>query len=219
MSNHPSIEYLLKQQLPPQPQLTFYRCQKAGIILYRCPFLYYFTPHQSQALADSLLPTFPQVTLTEGWLELPLDQQFLSAWLPKLPSLIDKFFLPQITSNSPGKFYFLFQYTHARYCALWRLATQEKISLIETESLNWHHPAEKALILQILTVCDRWEQGKPYPLTMNFCEAMLDFDRSCRILGESAPVQRSRLILVTVAQTLLNRLLSQKWQLLPMTEL
>jgi hypothetical protein len=48
---------------------------------------------------------------------------------------------------------------------------------------------------------------------------MLNFERNCRIIGESSPIQRSRLILISVSQKLLNRLLRQKWQLLPMTEL
>jgi hypothetical protein len=216
---HPSIEYLLKRQLPDHGKLTFYRCQREQIILYRCPLLYRLTPSQSQTVVNSLQAIFPQVILKEGWLELSLDQQFLSIWLSKLPDLIDQFFLDNIPANSSAKLAFLLQYTHARYCALLRLAAKEKIKLSGTEFLDWHHPAEIALILQILTVCDSWECPQPDSLTVNLCQAMLDFDRSCRILGEFPQVQRSRLTLITVAQKLLNRLLSQKWQLLPMTEM
>jgi hypothetical protein len=216
---HPSIEYSLKRQLPDNSKLTFYRCQQEQLILYRCPLLYHFTSSQSQTLVTSLQAIFPQVILSKGWLELPLNQQFLSMWLSKLPNLIDQFFLDNIPANSSAKFAFLLQYTHARYCALLRLAAKEKIKLIDSDTLNWHHPSEIALIMQILTVCDVWERPQLNSLTVNLCQAMLDFDRSCRILGESPQVQRSRLTLITVAQKLLNRLLSQKWQLLPMTEM
>ncbi|NCT43379.1 MAG: anticodon-binding protein [Microcystis aeruginosa G11-09] len=192
--NHPSIEHCLKQQLinifpENNHKLTFYRCPKTDIILYRSPLFYYFTPAQFQTIFNHLIVLFPQIQLKEGWLELLLDQQFLSFWLLKLNS------------------------------GLLQLLNREKIRLIESELLSWHHPAEIALILQILTVCDCWERQKPYPLTANFCEAMLNFERNCRIIGESAPIQRSRLILISVSQKLLNRLLRQKWQLLPMTEL
>ncbi|GCL51115.1 hypothetical protein NIES3804_26910 [Microcystis aeruginosa NIES-3804] len=222
--NHPSLEHCLKQQLinifpENNHKLTFYRCPKTDSILYRSPLFYYFTSAQCQAIFNHLIALFPQIQLREGWLELLLDQQFLSFWLLKLNDLIEQFFSDELPLNPRGEFFFLFQYTHARYSGLLQLLNREKIRLTESEPLSWHHPAEIALILQILTVCDCWERQKPYPLTANFCEAMLNFERNCRIIGESAPIQRSRLILISVSQKLLNRLLRQKWQLLPMTEL
>jgi hypothetical protein len=222
--NHPSIEHFLKQQLinlfpENNYKLTFYRCQEADSILYRSPLLYYFTASQCQTIFNELITLFPQIQVKDGWLELLLDQQFLSFWLLKLNDSIEKFFSDELPPNPRTEFFFLFQYTHARYCVLLQWADREKVKLTEAKELKWHHPAEIALILQILTVCDSWERAKPCPLTVNFCEAMLNFERSCRIIGESAPIQRSRLILITVSQKLLHRLLSQKLQLLPMTEL
>jgi hypothetical protein len=222
--NHPSLEHCLRQQLinifpENNHKLTFYRCPKTDIILYRSPLFYYFTSAQCQTIFNHLITFFPQIQLREGWLELLLDQQFLSFWLLKLNDLIDQFFSDELPLHPRGEFFFLFQYTHARYSGLLQLLNREKISLTEPELLSWHYPAEIALILQILTVCDCWEGQKLYPLTANFCEAMLNFERNCRIIGESAPIQRSRLILISVSQKLLNRLLRQKWQLLPMTEL
>jgi hypothetical protein len=222
--NHPSIEHCLKQQLinifpENNHKVTFYRCLKTDSILYRSPLFYYFTAAQYQTIFNHLITLFPKIQLKEGWLELLLDQQFLSFWLLKLNDLIDKFFSDELPRNPREEFFFLFQYTHARYCGLLQLLNREKIRSTEPETLSWDHPAEIALILQILTVCDCWERPKLYPLTANFCEAMLNFERHCRIIGESAPIQRSRLILISISQKLLNRLLSQKWQLLPMRKL
>ena len=140
--NHPSIEHCLKQQLinifpEKKHKLTFYRCPKTDSILYRSPLFYYFTPVQCQTIFNHLIALFPQIQLREGWLELLLDQQFLSFWLLKLNDLIDQFFSDQLPLHPEGEFFFLFQYTHARYSGLLQLLNREKISLTEPELLSW----------------------------------------------------------------------------------
>jgi hypothetical protein len=140
--NHPSIEHCLKQQLihifpEKKHKLTFYRCSKTDSILYRSPLFYYFTPAQCQAIFNHLIALFPQIQLREGWLELLLDQQFLYFWLLKLNDLIDKFLSDQLPFHPRGEFFFLFQYTHARYSGLLQLLNREKISLTEPELLSW----------------------------------------------------------------------------------
>jgi hypothetical protein len=224
LTTHPSIERFLRQQLSAavmdeMPPLPIYRSILANGIRYRCPLQYYFSAGQRVAMVN-YCRSFAHITLTpEGWLEWCLDERDLSSWLQHLWHSIEVFFPYQSPRDSNPDFSFLLQYTHARCCALGRLGARVGITIEGNEAISCAHPVERALLLQLLTVVDRWDTANPQTLAVNFCQSILDFDRGCRIVGEPIPVARWHLMAIAVSQQLLRALLASKLDLLPLEEL
>jgi arginyl-tRNA synthetase len=136
----------------------------------------------------------------------------------------DRFFPYHPPRERDPRFFFLFQYTHARCRALLRLGEREGILLDEEDSpsrfpLSPFHPAERALFWQLLTVVDRAGTGKALSLARDFCESILDLDRFCRIVGEPAAVARSRLRLISASQRLLRVFLAERLAQVPREDL
>lgn len=134
---------------------------------------------------------------------------------------------------------FPLQYAHARCCALLRLSdseglivlhsSQTDVEIIAPDPLPWlddipslrlQHPAEQALMCQLVAVVDALEDpaspnlGK---LAMTLNAAFEGFHSQCRIFGDvktaNQPLAIARSGLVGVAQKVLKCLLDRKFRL------
>jgi hypothetical protein len=174
-----------------------------------------------------------------GWIDFQLDDRAFSLWLQNLaPFLAAK---EQIAApDSIGKL-LTCQYAHARCCSLLRAGDREKIVKLKDSQMRlpiwqWQAPepipwlnsgnfrlvfsGERDLLRQILIVTDALinEPKKNwYEMTNRLSEAVLAFDRHCRIWGEvkqdNLALSQARLGLIAIAQCLLRRLLEEKMTL------
>ncbi|MEG3438648.1 hypothetical protein V0288_16060 [Pannus brasiliensis CCIBt3594] len=214
---HPSIERLLRQSFPlanngEPPRLPVYRSLLAGDIVYRCPLQYAFSiERRAEIVRRFVAISGMNVTLADdGWLEIRLDDRALWLWLRGLVESLDRFF-PYHPPREPNpRFFFLFQYTHARCCSRLRLAEREGI-VDPPSSVPSYNPVERALFLQLLTVVDRPETARKERLAGDFCRSLLDLDRFCRLVGEPVEIARSRVQLLSIGQRLLRSFLAREF--------
>lgn len=162
-----------------------------------------------------------------GWLEFQVSDRALADWLQCC--LTHPHLSPPLPSLSPPDF-FNVQYARARCCSLLCLGHQERLIQLQ-ESYQWvspaplpwlsgsgalclQHPTARQLIRLLLQVVDadaRSDRPNWLQLAVFLSEALLNFDRDCRILGEVAPeLAQARLGLVAITQILLARLLEVK---------
>ncbi|WP_339383885.1 DALR anticodon-binding domain-containing protein [Fortiea sp. LEGE XX443] len=183
-----------------------------------------------------------------GWIYLELTHPFLATWLQNLAmeymSEAGKMGTGEITPKSQSQnpsIEFAVQYAHARCCSLVFLAHREGLiklreplpspawQLVTTESIPWlnydnqlclHHPAERALITQLVRVVDdlvcsdvddaiNWHK-----VSLELSKTFENFWCQCRIWGEvkisSLELAQARLGLVMATQRLLSFLLLEK---------
>ena len=172
-----------------------------------------------------------------GWIDFYLSDRALAIWLQQLPQSI---YLSQEQQVKQDIFATLFapQYAHARCCSLLRLGHREQLIELRDPDFQqpvwqWKHPypipwhkgsnfqlthrTEQHLIGQFLAVTDKLpskEIENSIKLAMNLSEAVLEFERYCRIWGEvkqeTPDLSQARLALIAIAQLLLWQLLQEK---------
>jgi arginyl-tRNA synthetase len=187
--------------------------------------------------SDRTLLDFTVRVWESSWIDFYLSDRALAFWLQRLPQI----FCP--TLEKPVKeaivlHLFSSQYIHARCCSLLRLGHRE--GLIELHELDfskpvWQwkqphpipflasdkfqlvRPTEQNLIRQILAVTDALDDRATenwIKLATNLSEAVLEFERRCRIWGEvkqeTPELSQARLGLIAIAQLLLRQLLQEK---------
>jgi hypothetical protein len=215
--SHPSIERFLRRCLQEAiaenlPRLPLYRSLVYNGILYRFPLQYHFSKTQQQEILLRFRVSSSEVSLSpDGWLEWLLGDRALTHWLTGLETSIERLF-----PDSPpcdGEFIFLFHYTYARCSSLLHLLPPPHSPLQPP-----YHPLERAVILQMLTLVDRAGTSNPRRQLVNFCEAILDLDRGCRIIGEPLAIARSRLGLFSLSQRLFRRFLVHEFAITPIEE-
>lgn len=200
-----------------------------------------------QPTSANLLQNCTLEVVAPGWIHIELTQPMLAAWLqhlvfypPQLQNCREEYCHLTQTGN-----YRLFaaQYAHARCCSLLQMAQREKLitlkELPETSSavflpiapspipwlndqkLRYFHPAERALISQLLTTLDDfyfpgtsrqlkiWEKA-----ALNLSQIFQTFYSCCRIWGEvkmqTLELSQARLGLVMATQISLRLLLQDK---------
>ena len=182
-----------------------------------------------------------------GWIHLEVTQPMLAAWLqnmitypPQLQNCREEDC--QLTQTDTHRL-FAAQYAHARCCSLLQMAHREKLIILkelpETSSavfllvtpspipwlndqkLRYFHPAELALISQLLVTVDDfsgfgasrqlkiWEKA-----ALNLSQVFQTFYSCCRIWGEvkmqTLELSQARLGLVMATQINLRLLLQDK---------
>ncbi|WP_083602358.1 hypothetical protein [Hydrococcus rivularis] len=172
-----------------------------------------------------------------GWIDFFISDRALALWLQQLPQI---FYPTLVRSVKEAIVPHLFssQYAHARCCSRLRLGHRE--GLIELRELDfsqpiwqWKHPhpipflasgkfqlvcpTQQNLIRQILVVTDALDGNATenwIELATNLSEAILEFERRCRIWGEvkqeTPQLSQARLGLIAIAQVLLQQLLQEK---------
>lgn len=222
---HPSIERLLRQSFPVTdngdlPRLPVYRSLLAGNLVYRCPLQYAFPSERRQEIVRRFgAVSGMDVTLADdGRLEIRFDDRALWLWLRGLRESLDRFF-PYHPPREPNpRFFFLYQYTHARCCSRLRLAEREGI-VDPPSSVPSYNPVERAVFLQLFTVVDRPETAKKETLAGDLCRSLLDLDRFGRIVGEPVEIARSRVQLLSAGQRLLRSFLAREFAIVAIEEL
>jgi hypothetical protein len=175
-----------------------------------------------------------------GWIHLELTDPAIAAWLQCLSEVeLGRFTPPPLSGSSRV---FAVQYAHARCCSLVRLAHGEGLIMLKEpeldnsptvflavapnpipwlncdQKLRFCHPAERALIAQLLGLLDElyypcpsrqavdWEKA-----ALNLSQAFQNFYSCCRIWGEvkiqTPHLAQARLGLVIVTQAVLRLLL------------
>ena len=182
-----------------------------------------------------------------GWIHIEVTQPMLAAWLqqliiypPQLQNCREEYY--QLSQTDSYRL-FAAQYAHARCCSLLQMAHREKLitlkELPETSSavflpvapspipwlndqkLRYFHPAERALISQLLATLDDfycsgtscqlkiWEKS-----ALNLSQIFQTFYSCCRIWGEvkmqTLELSQARLGLVMATQISLRLLLQDK---------
>lgn len=192
-----------------------------------------------------------------GLIHLELTQPLLAAWLQHLiqePPLLRKQEEPRENyqlAKIPSSL-FPIQYAHARCCSLLQLAQREGLIALEpaadntsvwlviapdpipwlnhSRSLCLCHPAEWAILAQLLTVLDdlycSHASHKPinwYKAALNLSQAFQTFYSQCQIWGEiksqNLQLAQARLGLVAIAQSVLRLLLQERLGLVALQEL
>jgi hypothetical protein len=174
-----------------------------------------------------------------GWIDFQLDDRALGTWLQHLPPFLEakeQINLPE----SVGKL-LTCQYAHARCCSLLRSGDREGLIKLKDSQMRlsiwqWQAPepipwlngdrfrlvshCDRDLLRQILMVSDvlvNVPRKNWYEITNCLSEAVLAFDRHCRIWGEvkrdDLALSQARLGLIAIAQCLLRQLLEEKMTL------
>ncbi len=198
--------------------------------------------------SENLLKNFTFEVLPPGWIQIEITQPGLAAWLqhlviypPQLQNCREKEYC-QLTQTDTYRL-FAAQYAHARCCSVLQMAHREKLitlkELPETSSamfllsdphpipwlnhqkLQYFHPAEYALISQLLITLDElycpgtsrqlknWEKA-----ALKLSQIFQTFYSCCRIWGEvkiqTPELSQARLGLVMATQISLRILLQDK---------
>jgi hypothetical protein len=180
-----------------------------------------------------------------GWIDFQLEDRALGTWLLNLPPFLTT--KKQINLPKSASKLLTCQYAHARCCSLlrsgdregliklkdsqmrlpiWQWQAPEPIPWFDAGSLRLVSQGDRDLLRQILIVSDVLA-NKPrknwYEIINRLSEAVLAFDRYCRIWGEvkrdNLALSQARLGLVAIAQALLRQLLEEKMTLWAPTEL
>ena len=193
--------------------------------------------------------TYEITTTNNDYINFHFPRTALHQWLRQLALTLAITHIiqpthPKIESHD----LFLCQYSHARSCSLLRLACREgliasddvwvtnfQISTADQSLLFQFNPLgtvllcdphEKRLALNMLTVVDSFESGQPHQwqlIALKFCQAFLDVEQYCRIFGlvkrEQQELAQSRLWLMMLFQRLLQKLLQEKLDIIPLREL
>jgi arginyl-tRNA synthetase len=185
---------------------------------------------------ETFLDVNVQVT-SPGWIDFQLNDKSLGIWLQTLTQrsaqLSEK--LSAFPKNYSEAEVFPVQCAHGRCCSLLRLAQRQELihlnddstwQIIAPNPLPWLdangqlrlvHPAERRLIYQIARTVD--ELICPtcpdcVKVAKALSEAMLEFDRHCRIWGEvkieTPQLAQARLGLVAIARSLMRSLLQNR---------
>ncbi len=200
-----------------------------------------------QPTSENLLQ-FTFEVVPPGWIHIEVTQPMLAAWLQQLttyPPQLQNYREKEYCLLTQSDTYRLFaaQYAHARCCSLLQMAHREKLitlkELPETSSavfllaapspipwlndqkLRYFHPAELALISQLLATLDDfsgsgasrqlkiWEKA-----ALNLSQSFQTFYSCCRIWGEvkmqTLELSQARLGLVMATQISLRLLLQDK---------
>jgi len=228
-------------QMPfaPTEGIPIARCRDTQQIAYRSAIALQLAPKLGISpleLAREWVACLPEnadfaVSVTPpGWIDCQLTDAGLARWLQSWTRC------PDSTPNTripPPANPFPIQYARARCCSLLRLAEGEglidlqmmgnDIEIIAPDPLPWlddtqglrlQHPAERALMGQLVAIVDALEDPKAIDLgkpAIKLGAAFEGFYSQCRILGEvktSAPaLAQARSGLVAVTQTVLKSLL------------
>jgi arginyl-tRNA synthetase len=237
---------------PNIPRIPLTRSRDTLKMAYRSAIALQLAPQLAQSpleLAQKIVAHLPEtadvavIISPPGWIDCQLTDVGLAQWLQQWTrNPID--LPPNLQVSAPAD-EFSVQYAHARCCALLRLADAEGLIAIqssqtdleiispdplpwldETQSLRLQHPAERALICQLVAVVDALEDpaaqnyGK---LAMKLSEAFEEFYSQCRIFGEvnreNSPLAIGRSGLVGVTQKVLKCLLDKSFGILSPIEL
>jgi hypothetical protein len=186
----------------------------------------------SLSQSDRPLLDFTVRVVESGWLDFHLSDRALAICLQQLPQIFCLTYRKQVTQEIVANL-FASQYAHARCCSLLRLGHRDGlIQLYNTDFSQsvwqWQSPnpipwfylvnaIEKQMISQILTIVDQLDSNDTenwIKLATDLSEAVLHFERYCRIWGEvkqeTPELSQARLGLLAIAQLLLQQLLQEK---------
>jgi hypothetical protein len=208
--------------------------------------------------AAALSQDFTVQVVPPGWIHLELTEPAIAAWLQCLSQVeLRRFSPPPHHPTTPPPLsdssrLFAVQYAHARCCSLVRLAHGEGLIMLKEpeldntprvflavapnpipwlncdQKLRFCHPAERALIAQLVGLLDDLYYACPSRQTvdwekaaLNLSQAFQNFYSCCRIWGEvkiqTPHLAQARLGLVIVTQAVLRLLLQDMlgvWALL-----
>ena len=195
------------------------------------------------------LITFRVEISQPGWLDFHLSDSSFAWWLQQLPQRLCQLRQPPRSEFRGNRDDLLvLQYVHARCCCLLRLGHREGlIQLVEptysqsgwqwqtSAAIPWLdsegnlqlvEPSERHLSLQFLAVADAMDSFSVANwriLAADLGEAVLVFERQCRIFGDikrkNAKLCQARLGLIALSQLLLQVLLEDKLGLSAIQEL
>lgn len=211
---------------------------------------------QFESTGTTHKPDFIIQVVPPGWLHFELTELYQAAWLQNLllsPPILQ---MPQTQnpqlSKSDASGLFAVQYAHARCCSLVQLAHREGLITLgqasDTSSALWvvvkpnpipwlhfeqklrlSHPAERALIAQLLGLVDdiycpssrqriNWLKAG-----LNLSQAFQSFYSNCRIWGEvksqNIQLAQARLGLLLITQSALRLLLQDRLGIIAPSEL
>lgn len=198
---------------------------------------------RKQPVAVNLQEFIVQV-VPPGWIHLEVTEPTIAAWLQHLvsfPQLQDSSKEEKVTLNDTSHL-FAVQYAYARCCSLLQMAHREKLITLEAvdtsravfltvapdpipwlnyDQIRCCHPAERALIAQLVQTLDtlccpcnsrqpiNWERA-----ALSLSQAFQSFYSCCRIWGEvkiqTIELAQVRLGLVMATQVVLRLLLQDK---------
>ncbi|MBW4541802.1 MAG: hypothetical protein KME43_22045 [Myxacorys chilensis ATA2-1-KO14] len=186
-------------------------------------------PGMSTILARLLLRDLTVTVVSSGFLEFRFCDRAIATWLHSLIDLKDedlRYGSFEITQNnsdfdSGSSKVFFCQSTHARCCALLRLARQSDLDSIEQacwlnslDQLLLQESVERKLLSQFIAVTDGFLDNNFLEMAVALSHAFHQFERSCHIVGASQALNRHllqcRLGLVMITHRLLRSLLEQK---------
>lgn len=191
----------------------------------------------NQEARSQLAPShFTIQVISPGWLYFRLSPEGLAKWLQqRLEWKEGEGTQPQPMPSALRLF--PAQYAHARCCSLLSLAHQQGLIRLqapdacpfswqfaepnpipwlerETERLRLVHPAERALVAQIIDIHDEWSEAKPRPWDKRALALSAGFEQfysDCRIWGEvkaqTPQLAQARLGLLAVVGVTLRSLL------------
>lgn len=198
---------------------------------------------ESSAIAQYILSDLTIRVVPPGLLQFELGDRGLSAWLQCLVDSLHSNSSESIPLKKPftqtenSDQLFICQYSHARCCSLLRLAHESVITfsrrgnalddrwiILTPAPIPWltegrlclTHPAERALIFQLVTIVDDFSNLVTIPqlclsAALALSRSFQSFHRACQIfeLGSPSALQHSqtRLGLVVATQRLLRPLL------------
>ena len=195
-------------------------------------------------------PDFTLQVMPSGMILLELTDIGLANWLQQMIQIV-----PIDTQTSPSPDFpdslFAVQYSHARCCSLlgrahqeglitltplegnttsilWRLSHPHDFPwLTPTQQLQFSHPAELALIIQLITIADCYCQTSSNPnwkqLADNLSQTFQQFYSQCQIWGnvkqQTPQLAIARLGLVWITQWLLRLILQEQLNVIAPLEL
>jgi arginyl-tRNA synthetase len=237
VSNDFQTQYTFKSALTCAEIIPVYRVKSSFPIIYRCAIAKQVTAKAEEfarRLVEKLRENqlFSVEILRSPWLDFRLSDRALASWLDDLLKLS-----PPPLPNLATSGFNLSQYTHARCLSLLYSASRDGLIALQPspKSLSWQwcapssipwqscwqHPAEIALIVELVDLCDRargdrvrsWQKQ-----ALNLSQKILDCDRACRIRGQPLEISRARLGLIAVAQRILGWILQEKLMVIPWLE-
>ena len=221
--------------LPSHVPIT-YRCAIALRLAKPCQQLPLTLATQIQLqLQQQLVHHWTIQVIPPGKIQFELTDIGLAQWLQQTlesPFLLTSTQLPQAFPEP----LFPIQYSHARCCALLRLAQSDDLLSVQPQPIPWlnarqelqlTHPAEQGLIAQwvaTLDTCDADLPNTPWlEIAQHLSQRFQIFYRDCRIWGRvktaTPELAQARLGLVKITQWMLQFLLQNKLGIIAPIEL